>query len=280
MRNLLKYDFKYTWRIWWIAAVASVAATFLGCISIRRSICYPEIGESPLTKSVQGVLDGLSVSGIIVYILALALFIFLIELVVMYRYYKNLFTDEGYLTFTLPVKEDTILISKTISGFLWYLITTVAVLVLAGVGILFSIRCYGTDWGDVFIGIGHAIKQFNFETEGYAPLYLLEVILIIVFGCTFNILLGYVSITIGSIIAKKNKLLAAIGIYFAICIVFSIFCNVMGLVGIFNFDAATNLAASKMIAVMLLLVMLFLAAVSAIAYFCNVQLLKKKLNLA
>ena len=83
MRNLLKYDFKYTWRIWWIAAVAAVAATFLGCISIRRSICYPEISESPLTKSVQGVLDGLSVSGIIVYVLALALFMFLIELVVL-----------------------------------------------------------------------------------------------------------------------------------------------------------------------------------------------------
>lgn len=281
MRNLLKYDFKYTWRIWWIGAVVAVITTVLGCFSIKRTMCAsPVVPEEQLSKSIQGVLDGLSVSGIVVYVIALAAFVFLIELVVLYRYYKNLFTDEGYLTFTLPVKEETILLSKTISGFLWYLITAVAVLILAGVGILFAIRCYGQDWGDVFTGIGQAIKMFNTETEGYGPLYLFEGILILIFGCTFNILLGYVSITIGSIIAKKNKLLAAIGIYFAMCILFSIFSNVVGAVGLFNMDFASNLEASKMIAVVLLLVILFFVAVSAIAYFVNVLLLKRKLNLA
>lgn len=280
MRNLLKYDFKYIWRIWWIAALVSVASTVLGCFSIKRSICPPDIFDTSFTKSVQGVIDGLSISGIIVYVITLVLFVLLIELLIMYRYYKNLFTDEGYLTFTLPVKENTILASKTISGVIWYLVTCVAIIILGGFGLLFSTRCYANDWGEVFMSLGEALHSFNMETEGFAPLYLFEIVLAIIFSTTFNIMLGYISITIGSIIAKKNKLLAGVGVYFAICIVLSLFSNIVGMVGLFNMDYVTNLEASKIIALILLAVIVFLAAVSAIAYFLNLKLLEKKLNLS
>ncbi|WP_080797607.1 ABC-2 transporter permease [Arabiibacter massiliensis] len=42
--------------------------------------------------------------------------------VVAHRFYRNLFTDEGYLTFTLPVTANQIVLSKTLSGALWLLI--------------------------------------------------------------------------------------------------------------------------------------------------------------
>ena len=38
------------------------------------------------------------------------------------RYYKNFFTDEGYLTFTLPVKRSTLLNAKTVNAMIWGLL--------------------------------------------------------------------------------------------------------------------------------------------------------------
>ena len=55
------------------------------------------------------------------------------------RYYKNLYGQEGYLMFTLPVKSSQILLSKILVSFVWiilsYIVLVVAVLfILASVG--------------------------------------------------------------------------------------------------------------------------------------------------
>ena len=39
------------------------------------------------------------------------------------RFYKNMFTDEGYLTRTLPVTNGKHLLSKTIAGSVWALVS-------------------------------------------------------------------------------------------------------------------------------------------------------------
>ena len=50
----------------------------------------------------------------------------------MVRIYKNMFSDEGYLTFTLPVKNGDVLNSKIFTGAIWTFISgTVAVVMIA-----------------------------------------------------------------------------------------------------------------------------------------------------
>lgn len=43
------------------------------------------------------------------------------------RYYKSMYTDEGYLTHTLPVTTNQLLVSKALNFWIWNLIMTVAV---------------------------------------------------------------------------------------------------------------------------------------------------------
>lgn len=43
-------------------------------------------------------------------------------LIVVHRFYRNLFTDEGYLTLTLPVTAHQIVLSKAIAGALWLIV--------------------------------------------------------------------------------------------------------------------------------------------------------------
>ena len=70
------------------------------------------------------------VLGLIIFgsILILVAFAVISSIIVFVRYYKHFFSDEGYLTHTLPVKTSTHMFSKTWSTLLWVIITTVAVL--------------------------------------------------------------------------------------------------------------------------------------------------------
>lgn len=282
MYNLLKYDFKYIWRIWWIAALASVLATIVGIFSVHRTMSSEAmpIPEYQMSRSLSGILDGLGVSGIIMFFAVIIAFVILIEILVWYRYYKNFFTDEGYLTFTLPMQENTLLMSKSISGTVVYIVTMIVAFVLLSVCGIFALS-FDVGWAGALDGISRFVFEFFKDLGPYAGVYLTEIILIAIASCIFNVQLGYIAITIGSIIAKKNKLLAGVGIYFAICMAISIISNVLGTVGILNLDMCLEATSIElMMTIFLGVIIFFLVAIAVASYFINLSLLKNKLNLA
>ena len=67
-------------------------------------------------------------------VIAVVAGIFIALFIVMQRYYKNFFSDEGYLTFTLPVKTGHLLGSKVISAVLWMLFVLLCTII--GVAII------------------------------------------------------------------------------------------------------------------------------------------------
>ena len=44
---------------------------------------------------------------------------FTTAIIIAVRFYKNTYSDEGYLTHTLPVKRGTLLLAKVIAGTIW-----------------------------------------------------------------------------------------------------------------------------------------------------------------
>jgi len=70
------------------------------------------------------ILSQISFSVYVLLIMA-AGFITLIYLLI--RFYKSMFTDEGYLTFTLPVKPATLLNGKVLVAFCWMILDMVLV---------------------------------------------------------------------------------------------------------------------------------------------------------
>lgn len=281
MRNLLKYDFKYVWRVWWIAALATLCATAIGILSTNRMITTDDyVVPEYIGKSVEGVLDVLSVSGVVIFIVALFVFLFLTELLILYRFYKNLYTDEGYLTFTLPKTENSILMSKSISGSVSMLVTYIVVIAfLATFVISLMLGELGLKTTCEFFS--EAIQAIFEELGPYAVIYITEAIVAFLIGIIFNLQIGYLSITIGSIIAKKNKLLAAIGIYFLITTAFSIISELFGTLGLINaLEMELYDQMDLLIAIGFGILILFLAGIAVGAYFLNLHFMKKKLNLA
>lgn len=131
---------------------------------------------------------------------------------VIVRFYKNMFTFEGYLSFTLPVTSAQHIWVKSITALCFGCMTLIAVflsgcIITAGEVLVEIFKAAGYIWEKVFeIAKYHTVLV---TVEG--------VILILVFTFT-SYLLCYMFISIGQLF-KKNRILAAVGAYFVYYII-------------------------------------------------------------
>ena len=99
--KLLKYEWKSTSSILGILSLCVLCVAFLGGGAMRFLIFCTEkvaMGEDPYAIPV--FLMGLLLVGVVLAIVAYAVGS---QILLYFRFYKSHFTDEGYLTFTLPV---------------------------------------------------------------------------------------------------------------------------------------------------------------------------------
>lgn len=120
LKKLLNYDLRFVFKYWWIAAVTTLALSVVGsgCINIFRS-----------DRELPGVIYATAVLAMVIIVFSFAIFSTLAVIMIFARFYKNFFTDEGYLTFTLPVKRSQLLNSKLILSTSTMIITGVMVAV-------------------------------------------------------------------------------------------------------------------------------------------------------
>ncbi len=105
LAKLLKYEFKDTARI--IPLFYLITLIFAGMVLSAKTL---DIEWFQVTTSALLLLLGIAVSVITFVIIVM-------------RFYKNLFSNEGYLMFTLPVKPYMLLTSKTIVSFFWMILS-------------------------------------------------------------------------------------------------------------------------------------------------------------
>ena len=223
-------------------------------------------------------------------LLALSQYGLLIPLFI--RFYKHLYTDEGYLTFTLPAKRSQILLSKTLStGIYTALYFVVILLCSAFLALIIPPAEYAEQVINpvVYKGLWDMLKVV-FE-EGYGGWFIaftVEAILLFAAVWSFNIVLVQFCITMGSIIAKKHKLLASVGIFFGTNVALSVFSRILSLcIQILsyggNLDFLMNLSETQGLwaAALTLLGVVAAFATIGLAFYCTtLNLLERKLNLA
>ena len=127
LKKCFKYDFKSVFKIWWIAAV-----TVLG-LSVPAGIAYESLREHFKDPARRFIWENSAVGAFWFSVMAILI---LTSVLVAVRFHINFFSDEGYLTFTLPVKRSTLLFSKILSGYVFYALTALVVAVsLAVIGL-------------------------------------------------------------------------------------------------------------------------------------------------
>lgn len=212
LSTLLKHEFSATWRVPVALEALLILLGIMGAVTIGY---IPQAEDSMGTSILLFVFMALYYVGIIA-----ANIVTIVYLVM--RYYKNLYTSQGYLTFTLPVKTSSIITSKVITGSVWMLlayICTILSILITLFGIISRVILSPSD----FVSIMH---EFQGTSDILNPGFILSVIFLIIVSALGTILSLYFCITVGQLWAK-HKILGAVLCYAALYVVNQIISTVI-----------------------------------------------------
>lgn len=277
--KLFKHDMRQISKVMFPFMILIFGTTILGTVALKfaREISY-SFGDNVIKNTLNSslyIIFGFSVFALVAYAV-LAIFLSVS------RYYKNLFTDEGYLTFTLPVNSSTLIFSKLWATLIWAHISVVVVIVCVLIYVTFG----GAPIGKVinvefYEGLGEVIwlvlKSFFSELNVSYAFMTVETVALGFIATIYGILSLFLAITIGSIVAKKHKILASIGFYYlintAISTVTMIFTTML------SFGTAGMHYSNAFVHIYLIGTVFIYAIIMATEFLITNYLLKNKLNL-
>lgn len=190
------------------------------------------------------------------------------------RFYKSRFTDEGYLTFTLPVNTHQNLLASMANTAIGMVIVCFLICAALGVWLMIGFSgipdFYQTVWEklpELWEVVMRVCGQMPWK---YVMMFLLNTLA----GFVCELVLLMLSVTIGSIIARKHKILTAVGVYYGINVIISMVSSFTMAMGAFS-GADGKLWILRFLGSTWVL----MAVISVAGYFLMYWLVDKKLNL-
>ena len=271
----MKYEFRAVARIvlpMFIVSLCAAMIMSMGFILDGRVFHFTETTENEILPILFGIAEALVGLGLIFLMIAINIAVFVM---IVYRFYVSFFTDEGYLTFTLPLTMDCHLMIKIVSMFLWNLlsliVTAIAGLIIFGgvaVGYTDALKATMPEIRYVF----RAIMETFQSVYGISQIWLWIVSAIIAY--IFQSFLLYFSIALGCMIFKKNRLLGAIISVFAIDTVYSTITSFgSSMLMTFGMLSETAFAVASVIGIV------FSVVGMVVLYYATKYILERKLNL-
>lgn len=276
--KLFKYDWKSFWKVPAAINIFLLIITAIGAISMA----------SPLWKLDYDLINVLLVLSILFYYLALFAGSIAIFVYIAVRYYKNVYSDEGYLTNTLPVTPREIILSKMFVGAIWTIITSVVIFFSVIILLICAAMSFGdaAEWAEIYqVFRTQVLPFFRNELGMSIGIFLLLTIVSMIVGTFLSILMLYSSVSLGQLFTK-HKVAGAVIWYIAQYTILqfgtSIIMNIP-LIGVFS---STNVDVffpdgtfGTFIKAVLGSSIVLSAIVSVALFFITEYMLKKKLNL-
>lgn len=214
LKKLLKYDWKSVSGLLLILHGILLAYTLIGRIGIAFGLSkYGDTLTGSVTEA-YGIVSG-------IYILIYVFFIMAIMVVtgvyLAARFHKNLFSDEGYLTHTLPVSPAKIMWSKILVSWAWSVID--AVFVVASIMMLVLFKQTFEPFKNVVCEFFSILAGVYGMQNQVLMILLILTVLAQFFGCYTMLVLF--SMCLGSLF-KTHKILGAVVSFFGINIILSI----------------------------------------------------------
>lgn len=269
--KLLKHEWRSTRGSLGILCLVCLGASLLGGLTMRYLIGASE------QQTLHDLAVVLNVLGMIAAMIAVAITAFAALVLLIGRFYKSRFCDEGYLTFTLPVNTHQNLLASMLNT-------------VIGMVIIFFVICSALFvWMIIGFsaieGFGEAVKElWNLSPEIFEEFVLLvkevgfgNVLLFfanVLFGGMSEIILLMLAVTIGSIVATKHKILASVGMYYGIHVGISTLTTVL-----FASIELSNRTGKQIISSVFMLMLAIAILLSVCGYFLMHWLVQRKLNL-
>ena len=192
--KLLKYELKATARYF-----VPLLATFGGItLLFKLFMMMIGFGNDPLRMT-------FSIFIVTIYVVAVIALFLMCFIISFYRFYKNFYTDEGYLSFTLPVSVNLQILSKLLISIFWVVISSVAFIFCQVLSLSF--------------------QEFNKIDPGIRFLFITETLSALILNAISSPLFIYLCITIGGLL-PNHRLGASIGTYFLATAALSLVTNI------------------------------------------------------
>ena len=209
------------------------------------------------------------VSFLVLYILVLCGVIFCSTGMAVVRFYKNMVSDEGYLTFTLPAKVEQLVFSKFLVAVCWQ-ITTMLLIVISAL----SVFVVGhIEWSMFCEGVAFVVEQSGMILPVFGVMVLISIM--------YQLLLYYLSVAVGQLFGN-HKILASViaycvlsfGIELIMLVVMIAVCGIIGFV-----EVGEQMSSLSGMTTFYGISIGWMVVLGAIEYFVICYLFKKKLNL-
>ena len=269
LKKLFVHEWKETWRLVTIMNLIVVGLTLIGAFFLNNETW------NSMDKN-----EFIAVT-VVVYMMFFIASIAALSMVVTFyffiRFYKNLYTDQGYLMHTLPVTSAQLIWSKTFVAVIWMLIS-----VLVMIGAIFSLvmaAVPGAEFAEIWKELRDAFAMMDFD--GRVVLIVILYIVALLAGQLSSVFMGYASISIGQTF-KKQKVLGAIGVYIGIYMLIqtiSSYATMFISLAMDPYVIESSMEDMNFIIVFLLILILMSVLLCAGFYFITHHIMKNKLNL-
>ena len=279
LRKLIKYDKKALRKI---SVSMFLIALIAGVLSGACTRYADKVSEYLVIEMLFSLIN-------IISLFALAASMLVVIVFVALRFYRNFYTDEGYLTFTLPVRRTQLMFSKAYVGLGAILKQLIAI--LGGVAIILAFvwdkatdETAMTSLAEIIVV---AIRQLWRSDPKMFVIYAVEGFFGIIAYLLFDLMLVYLCISLASVIVKKARIAVAIAIFY--------FANSFVIGGIELAVILLSVAASEgfyilidglpmpeqnaLLVLFILALIIFLLIEAFICYMINLAITERKLNL-
>lgn len=258
--RLIKHEFKAVSKILGILHIALFVTTLIGMVAIT-------LNKNQRFESFSNVT-------LILYVLILIAVAVAVLIYLVVRFYRNLFTDEGYLMNTLPVRPYELILSKLIVCFTWSIINGFCTIVS-----IFLLILSQTSMSIILKGIHEAQKailsEFQINIAGFSFYMIIGCIISVI----YMFLMFYASIAIGQTM-RNHKVLFSLAAYVVLYVISQLISTAgylpfgfMALLKADSFNVETALTP------FLLLSYIISIALIIIYFFITNHIISKKLNL-
>lgn len=266
--KLLKHEWKGTGKLLGMLSLAALGVGVVGAIVLKILVVSFADG---IEDGLDGFIPAILIPAMLMIVITLIAYAFGSVIILMYRFYKNKFTDEGYLTFTLPVNSHQIFLSSLLNMLIWMLIISFVIFVC-----IFLVLVFGTaEEGIINPKVISSMSQWPSELWD-ALISDWQFIQVGIISPVYTLVMVMTSITIGAVWAKKHKILAAFGIYYAIGMINGIISTVITIAVAVAQESGNAISALDEIYLTRMLGQLVMIIGG---YFLSTHLMKNKLNL-
>ena len=293
--KLMKYEWKNIWKAGTLMLLGMLVVTVIGCVVLRMpgGVVTGLLDNNDINATQSWFVLSSFVATLILYVIMLLASTWGMLIFLGIRFYRSMYTDEGYLSHTLPVTANQLFLSKILVSGVWYLFITIGIGIsvvalvvslmtgLLNIGELSSVltQYNGNIWeflADAFYEIGRTYE----EEMGINLLhYGITLLLAYVAGPFITMVTLFGALTIGQL-SSKHKGFMGILAYAGLTILSSIIgstvqsafmfgTNVMSSSG--GFSVTTNMAYDINVITSLL--------IAAIMYGVSYYIMNRKLNL-